>query len=45
MLLRVRAYRLLTAAALLTVVLTTCALAALGAFSGSVGDAGLRRTL
>ncbi|MCM2580018.1 FtsX-like permease family protein [Streptomyces meridianus] len=44
-LLRVRAHRLLTTAALLTVVLTTCALAALGAFSGSVGDAGLRQTL
>ncbi|MET9875358.1 FtsX-like permease family protein [Actinacidiphila glaucinigra] len=44
-LLRLRAHRLLLAAALLSVVLTTCAVAALAAFSGAVGDAGLRRTL
>ncbi|MFD4034857.1 FtsX-like permease family protein [Streptomyces sp. NPDC058637] len=44
-LLRVRAHRLLLAAALLAVLLTTCVLAALTAFSGSVGDAALRRTL
>ncbi|MFG2305147.1 FtsX-like permease family protein [Actinacidiphila glaucinigra] len=44
-LLRLRAHRLLLAAALLSVVLTTSAVAALAAFSGAVGDAGLRRTL
>ncbi|MFB7285696.1 FtsX-like permease family protein [Actinacidiphila glaucinigra] len=44
-LLRLRAHRLLLAAALLSVVLTTCAVAALAAFSGAVGDAGLRRAL
>ncbi|WP_307706466.1 ABC transporter permease [Streptomyces sp. V1I6] len=44
-LLRVRAHRLLLAAALLAVVLTTCVLASLAAFSGSVGDAALRQTL
>jgi hypothetical protein len=44
-LLRVRAHRLLLSVALLTVVLTTCVLTALGAFTGAVGDAGLRRAL
>ncbi|MEU0134718.1 FtsX-like permease family protein [Streptomyces sp. NPDC006296] len=44
-LLRVRAHRLLLAAALLAVLLTTCVLAALTAFSGSMGDAALRHTL
>lgn len=44
-LLRVRAHRLLLAAALLAVLLTTCVLASLAAFSGSVGDAALRQTL
>ncbi|URM88706.1 FtsX-like permease family protein [Streptomyces sp. MRC013] len=44
-LLRLRAHRLLIAAALLTALLTTSALAALAAFSGSVGDAALRSTL
>ncbi|MEU0131202.1 FtsX-like permease family protein [Streptomyces sp. NPDC006289] len=44
-LLRLRAHRLLLAAALLTVLLTTCVLAALTAFSGSTGDAALRHTL
>ncbi|MEU1074847.1 FtsX-like permease family protein [Streptomyces sp. NPDC005878] len=43
--LRVRAHRLLLAAALLAVVLTTSVLAALTAFSGSIGDAALRHTL
>ncbi len=43
--LRVRAHRLLLAAALLAVLLTTAVLAALTAFSGSIGDAGLRRSL
>ncbi|MEU5715786.1 FtsX-like permease family protein [Streptomyces sp. NPDC020403] len=43
--LRVRAHRLLLAAAVLAVLLTTCVLAALAAFSGSVGDAALRHTL
>ncbi|MFD3523667.1 FtsX-like permease family protein [Streptomyces sp. NPDC058653] len=43
--LRVRAHRLLLAAALLAVLLTTCVLSALTAFSGSVGDAALRHTL
>ncbi|MFE7755750.1 ABC transporter permease [Streptomyces sp. NPDC057429] len=44
-LLRVRAHRLLLAAALLAVLLTTCVLAALTAFAGSIGDAALRHTL
>ncbi|WP_322985196.1 FtsX-like permease family protein [Streptomyces sp. S584] len=44
-LLRVRAHRLLLAAAVLAVLLTTCVLAALTAFSGSMGDAALRHTL
>ncbi|MFD7745517.1 FtsX-like permease family protein [Streptomyces sp. NPDC059698] len=44
-LLRVRAHRLLLSAALLAVLLTTSVLAALTAFSGSVGDAALRHTL
>ncbi len=43
--LRVRAHRLLFGAALLTVLLTTCVLATLAAFTGAIGDAGLRRTL
>ncbi|MEV3993010.1 ABC transporter permease [Streptomyces sp. NPDC049837] len=43
--LRVRAHRLLLAAALLAVLLTTSVLAALAAFSGSIGDAALRHTL
>ncbi|MFI8005710.1 hypothetical protein, partial [Streptomyces sp. NPDC086010] len=43
--LRVRAHRLLLAAALLAVLLTTCVLASLTAFSGSIGDAALRHTL
>ncbi|MFC0848286.1 FtsX-like permease family protein [Streptomyces noboritoensis] len=43
--LRVRAHRLLLAAALLAVLLTTSVLAALTAFSGSIGDAALRHTL
>ncbi|MFD4140725.1 FtsX-like permease family protein [Streptomyces sp. NPDC058572] len=42
---RVGAHRLLLAAALLAVVLTTSVLAALTAFSASVGDAALRHTL
>ncbi|MFJ8105298.1 FtsX-like permease family protein [Streptomyces sp. NPDC096132] len=45
LLLRVRAHRLLLAAALLNVLLTTSVLATLTAFSGSVGDAALRGTL
>ncbi|MDX6351083.1 MAG: hypothetical protein QOF84_5873 [Streptomyces sp.] len=44
-LLRVRAHRLLLCSALLSVVLATCVLAALAAFSGAIGDAGLRRSL
>lgn len=44
-LLRARAHRLLLAAALLAVLLTTAVLATLAAFSGTVGDAALRRTL
>jgi hypothetical protein len=44
-LLRVRAHRLLLAAAALTVVLTTCVLATFTAFTGAIGDAALRRTL
>ncbi|MFB7527027.1 FtsX-like permease family protein [Streptomyces sp. NPDC056178] len=43
--LRVRAYRLLLAAAVLAILLTTSVLAALTAFSGSVGDAALRHAL
>ncbi|WP_329228927.1 FtsX-like permease family protein [Streptomyces sp. NBC_01460] len=43
--LRARAHRLLLAAAFLAVLLTTCVLAALTAFSGSTGDAALRHTL
>ncbi|WP_431962197.1 FtsX-like permease family protein [Actinacidiphila sp. bgisy160] len=43
--LRLRAHRLLLGAALLSVLLTTCAVAALAAFSSAVGDAGLRRAL
>ncbi|MGW1022523.1 FtsX-like permease family protein [Streptomyces sp. NPDC002577] len=45
LLLRVRAHRLLLAAALLAVLLTTSVLAALTAFSAAVGDAALRSTL
>ncbi len=44
-LLRVRAHRLLLAAALLTVVLTTAVLATFTAFTGAISDAALRRTL
>ncbi|MFP3991406.1 FtsX-like permease family protein [Streptomyces sp. E11-3] len=44
-LLRVRAHRLLLAAALLAVLLTTTVLATLTAFSGSIGDAALRHSL
>lgn len=44
-LLRARAHRLLLAAALLTVVLTTAVLATLAAYSGAVGDAALRHAL
>lgn len=44
-LLRLRAHRLLIAAALLTVLLTTTVLAALAGFTSSVADAGIRRTL
>ncbi|WP_028814484.1 FtsX-like permease family protein [Streptomyces flavidovirens] len=43
--LRVRAHRLLLAAALLSVLLTTAVLATLTAFSGSIGDAGFRHSL
>ncbi|MEE4420356.1 ABC transporter permease [Streptomyces bugieae] len=43
--LRVRAHRLLLAAALLSVLLTGTVLATLAAFSESVGDAGLRQAL
>ncbi|WEH33448.1 ABC transporter permease [Streptomyces sp. AM 4-1-1] len=43
--LRVRAHRLLLAAAVLAVLLTTSVLAALTAFSGAMGDAALRHTL
>lgn len=42
---RLRAHRLLIAAALLATLLTTSVLAALTAFSGSLGDAALRSTL
>ncbi|MEU6987544.1 ABC transporter permease [Streptomyces sp. NPDC046324] len=44
-LLRVRAHRLLLAAALLAVLLTTSVLATLAAFSGSIGDAALQGAL
>ena len=44
-LLRVRAHRLLLAAALLAVLLTTSVLATLAAFSGSIGNAALQSTL
>ncbi|WP_411135253.1 FtsX-like permease family protein [Streptomyces sp. C10] len=44
-LLRVRAHRLLLAAALLSVLLTTTVLTTLAAFSGAIGDAGLRQAL
>ncbi|MFC8663314.1 FtsX-like permease family protein [Streptomyces sp. NPDC057199] len=40
-----RAHRLLLAAALLTVVLTTAVLATLTAYSGAIGDAALRHSL
>ncbi|CAL9570113.1 FtsX-like permease family protein [Streptomyces sp. enrichment culture] len=43
--LRARAHRLLLAAALAAVLLTTTVLAGLAAFAGSVGDAGLRHAL
>ncbi|MGG2462983.1 hypothetical protein ACO0M4_24765 [Streptomyces sp. RGM 3693] len=43
--LRVRAHRVLLAAALLTVVLTATVLATLAAFSDAAGDAGLRQAL
>ncbi|MFB7212996.1 FtsX-like permease family protein [Streptomyces sp. NPDC056255] len=43
--LRVRAHRLLLSAAVLAVLLTASVLAALTAFSGSVGDAALRHAL
>ncbi|MFC8129915.1 FtsX-like permease family protein [Streptomyces sp. NPDC057302] len=43
--LRVRAHRLLLAAALLAVLLTTAVLATLTAFSGSIGDVSLRHSL
>ncbi|WP_399946748.1 FtsX-like permease family protein [Streptomyces sp. BBFR25] len=45
MLLRARAHRLLLAAALLTVLLTTTVLATLTAYSGAIGDAALRHAL
>ncbi|MFH8463719.1 FtsX-like permease family protein [Streptomyces sp. NPDC017991] len=44
-LLRVRAHRLLLAAALLTVLLTTAVLTTLTAYSGAIGDAALRHSL
>ncbi|WP_030192371.1 FtsX-like permease family protein [Streptomyces sp. NRRL S-87] len=43
--LRARAHRLLLTCALLTVLLTTAVLAALAAFTGSVGDTALRESL
>ncbi|MCT9078578.1 FtsX-like permease family protein, partial [Streptomyces fulvoviolaceus] len=43
--LRARAHRLLLAAALLTVLLTTAVLATLTAYSGAIGDASLRHSL
>ncbi|MCF3137560.1 ABC transporter permease, partial [Streptomyces olivochromogenes] len=42
---RARAHRLLLAAALLTVLLTTAVLATLTAYSGAIGDAALRHSL
>ncbi|WP_343243818.1 FtsX-like permease family protein [Streptomyces sp. SID13726] len=45
MFLRARAHRLLLAAALLTVLLTTAVLATLTAYSGAIGDAALRHAL
>ncbi|RFU88294.1 ABC transporter permease [Streptomyces triticagri] len=45
MFLRARAHRLLLAAALLAVLLTTSVLATLAAFSGAIGDAALRHSL
>ncbi|WP_217142743.1 FtsX-like permease family protein [Streptomyces sp. AC627_RSS907] len=45
MLLRARAHRLLLAAALLTVLLTTAVLTTLTAYSGAIGDAALRHAL
>ena len=44
-LLRARAHRLLLAAALLTVLLTTAVLSTLTAYSGAIGDAALRHSL
>ncbi|MFI1754440.1 FtsX-like permease family protein [Streptomyces sp. NPDC020571] len=44
-LLRARAHRVLLAAALLTVLLTTTVLATLTAYSGAIGDAALRHAL
>ncbi|MBK3642862.1 ABC transporter permease [Streptomyces sp. MBT33] len=44
-LLRARAHRLLLAAALLTVLLTTAVLATLTAYAGAIGDAALRHSL
>ncbi|MFJ3302423.1 FtsX-like permease family protein [Streptomyces sp. NPDC086549] len=44
-LLRARAHRLLLAAALLSVLLTTAVLATLTAYSGAIGDAALRHSL
>ncbi|MFF9812099.1 FtsX-like permease family protein [Streptomyces sp. NPDC014006] len=44
-LLRARAHRLLLAAALLTVLLTTSVLAGLTAYAGAIGDAALRHAL
>ncbi|MFF3464434.1 FtsX-like permease family protein [Streptomyces sp. NPDC002619] len=43
--LRAKAHRLLLAAALLTVLLTTAVLATLTAYSGAIGDASLRHSL
>lgn len=43
--LRVRAHRLLLAAALLAVLLTTSVLATLASFSGAIGDAALQAGL
>ncbi|WP_431969304.1 FtsX-like permease family protein [Actinacidiphila sp. bgisy160] len=44
-LLRLRAHRLLIGAAVLSVLLTTCAVTALAAFSDAVGEAGIRLAL
>ncbi|MCX5048238.1 FtsX-like permease family protein [Streptomyces sp. NBC_00474] len=44
-LLRARAHRLLLAAALLTVLLTTAVLATFAAYSGAIGDASVRHSL